>query len=59
MKTANITISFKSGQVLASEYIMIAKSFYFIIPKNSIGQSFEVYASTSDPNTGSMMVSFR
>jgi hypothetical protein len=55
MKTANITKCLKSGVVLASEYIMIAKSFYLFVPKNSIGQSFEVYASTNDPNP----VSFR
>jgi hypothetical protein len=62
MKTANITMCLKSGitvTTLSSELIINFKSFYFTIPKNSIGQLFEVYALTNDPNPGSMMVSFR
>ncbi len=59
MKTADIKIQLSQSGLLASESIIDFKSFYFTIPKNSIGQSFEVYASTNDQNQGSMMVSFR
>ena len=51
MKTANITICLNSGvtvTTLSSESIINFKSFYFTIPKNSIGQLFEVYALTND-----------
>ena len=62
MRTAVVIICLNSGssvKTLASESINIAKSFNFTIPKNTMGQLFEIYAYTNDIHQGTLLISIK
>jgi hypothetical protein len=62
MKQAVVIFCINSGSyvnTVASYSIYVAKSFNFTIPKNTIGQTFEIYAYTEDTNHGMMLISIK